>query len=81
MYEEGLDMKVMEMAIDYIRRAEILIVGGTSLNVYPAAGLVEYFRGDALVLINKTSTSYDSRADLIYRESIGEVLDYAVGRL
>ena len=81
LYEEGLDMDVMERAVDYIRMADVLIVGGTSLNVYPAAGLVEYFRGRELVLINKTSTGYDKRATLILRESIGEVLDRAVRRI
>ncbi|MCR3955895.1 MAG: NAD-dependent protein deacylase [Gudongella sp.] len=81
LYEEGLDMDVMERSVDYIRMADVLIVGGTSLNVYPAAGLVEYFRGRELVLINKTATGYDGRATLILRDSIGEVLDYAVRRI
>lgn len=81
LYEEGLDMDVMESAVEYIRMADVLIVGGTSLNVYPAAGLVEYFRGRELVLINKTSTGYDGRATLILRESIGEVLNRAVRRI
>ncbi|WP_422485359.1 NAD-dependent protein deacylase [Gudongella sp. DL1XJH-153] len=81
LYEEGLDMRVMDKAMDYIRKAQVLIVGGTSLNVYPAAGLVEYFRGKELVLINKTSTGYDNRATLIFRDSIGEVLDDALRRI
>ncbi|MGM0396884.1 MAG: NAD-dependent protein deacylase [Bacillota bacterium] len=81
LYEEGLNMRVMEKAVDYIKRAQVLIVGGTSLKVYPAAGLVEYFRGEELILINKTSTDYDKRATLIFRDSIGEVLDNAVRRL
>ncbi len=81
LYEEGLDMMVMDSAMDYIRKAQVLIVGGTSLNVYPAAGLVEYFRGKELVLINKTSTGYDNRATLIFRDSIGEVLDDALRRI
>lgn len=75
LYEEGLDMKVFDKAIDYIRKAEILIIGGTSLNVYPAAGLVDYYRGDCLVLINKTETGYDRRADFVLREPIGAVME------
>lgn len=81
LYEEGLDMSVLERGIKHISEAEVLIVGGTSLNVYPAAGLVEYFRGEHLVLINRTATSYDKKATLIFRDSIGEVMDYAVRRL
>jgi NAD-dependent deacetylase len=64
----------MTAAIQTISAAELLIVGGTSLSVYPAAGLLRYFHGDALVLINKTETSADSSADLVIREPIGTVL-------
>ncbi len=74
LYEEGLDSSVIERSVRAIREAEVLIVGGTSLNVYPAAGLIDYFRGDELVLINKTPTSADSRASLIIREPIGKAL-------
>lgn len=73
LYEEGLDMDVMERAVDYIRNADVLIIGGTSLVVYPAAGLVQYYRGNKLVLINLSETSQDRNADLIIREKIGEV--------
>ncbi|MDX9918007.1 MAG: NAD-dependent protein deacylase [Gudongella sp.] len=75
LYEEGLDMNVLNRAVDYISKADIMIIGGTSLNVYPAAGLVEYFRGDSLVLINKSETNYDHRADFIFRDSIGSVME------
>jgi NAD-dependent deacetylase len=75
LYGEGLDADVMEGAVRHISRADMLIVGGTSLNVYPAAGLVNYYSGDRLVLINMQETPYDSHADLIIREKIGEVLD------
>lgn len=73
LYEEGLDEDVLYRAIDYISKADVLIVGGTSLAVYPAAGLINYYKGDKLVLINKTETPYDKRADLIIRENIGEI--------
>jgi NAD-dependent deacetylase len=75
LYEEGLDNMVISEAIDHIAKADLLIIGGTSLVVYPAAGLVDYFRGDNLVLINKSSTTRDSKADLVIADSIGEVLD------
>ena len=74
LYEESLDTDVLEKAVYYIQNADVLIVGGTSLAVYPAAGLINYYRGNKLVLINKSETGYDSRADLIIRENIGEVL-------
>jgi NAD-dependent deacetylase len=61
--------------MDYIDQAEVLIVGGTSLVVYPAAGLLRYYRGHKLVLINKDATPYDARADLILHAPIGQVLD------
>ena len=73
LYEEGLDMDVMNAAVEYIRHADVLIVGGTSLVVYPAAGLINYYRGSRLVLVNKGATGYDSRADLLISDKIGEV--------
>lgn len=73
LYEEALDDLVMEASIRMIREAELLIIGGTSLVVYPAAGLLRYFSGKELVLINKTSTSFDSGASLIINEKIGQV--------
>lgn len=74
LYEEMLDDSVVRGAIDAISAADMLIVGGTSLVVYPAAGMIQYFHGKYLVLINKQATGYDSRADLVIREPIGEVL-------
>lgn len=73
LYEEGLDQRTIEAAVHYIRHADVLIIGGTSLVVYPAAGLVNYYRGNKLVLINKSATSMDSYADLLISEKIGEV--------
>lgn len=73
LYEEGLDQGVLAEAIHYIRYADVLIIGGTSLVVYPAAGLVNYYRGDKLVLINRDPTAQDSYADLVIREKIGQV--------
>jgi len=73
LYEEGLDGDVISYATEAIAGADLLIVGGTSLVVYPAAGFLNYFRGDALVLINMSSTSVDGRADLVIRRPIGEV--------
>lgn len=78
LYEEALDMDVMERAIRYIEEADTLIIGGTSLVVYPAAGLVQYFNGRNLVLINKGATSYDNKADLVINDSIGKVLKEAI---
>ena len=74
LYEEPLDQEVMQGAIDAIASADLLIVGGTSLVVYPAAGLINYFRGNNLVLINKSETPYDDRANLVIHDAIGEVL-------
>lgn len=74
LYEEGLDPDVMEKSIAQITKADLLIVGGTSLAVYPAAGFLHYFRGRHLVLINKSSTPLDSSADLLISASIGGVL-------
>ena len=73
LYEEGLPEGVFEEAEEEVRQAALLIVGGTSLAVYPAAGLLSYFRGSHLVLINKSETPYDSMADLVIRAPIGEV--------
>lgn len=73
LYEEPLDQDIMEKAVRYIRRADVLIIGGTSLNVYPAAGLINYYRGDKLILVNLSSTPYDNYADLVIHEKIGEV--------
>lgn len=73
LYEEPLDEEVVSKAVDYISKADLLIVAGTSLTVYPASGLINYFRGDNLVLVNKDKTPYDSRADLVINEPLGEV--------
>ena len=73
LYEEPLDESALSSAIHYIRNADMLIIGGTSLVVYPAAGLVNYYRGKKLVLINRGATSQDEYADLIIRDNIGEV--------
>ncbi len=78
LYEEGLDSKVVHNAVRAIGEADTLIIGGTSLVVYPAAGLIDYFRGRHLVLINKTETKADSRAELVIRDAIGKVLSAAV---
>jgi len=79
LYEEVLDQAVLLKAIKAIYEADVLIVGGTSLNVYPAAGLITHYRGDKLILINKSETPYDDYADLIIRESIGLALGEAAG--
>ena len=76
--EESLDRDVLEKAIRHIMAADLMIVGGTSLAVYPAAGLLQYYDGLDLVLINKTETPYDRRASLIIREPIGQVMSEAV---
>lgn len=73
LYEEPLDQENIEQAVHYIRHAEVLIIGGTSLVVYPAAGLVNYYRGSKLVLVNRDATSADAYADLVIHERIGEV--------
>ena len=73
LYEEGLDGATVDGAIRAIEAAEVLIVGGTSLTVYPAAGLIRYYRGSRLVLINRDETPYDSYANLVLREPIGKV--------
>ena len=74
LYEEGLDDDVVASALHHIRRADTLLVAGTSLTVYPAAGLLRYFRGQHLVLINRDATPLDSQADLVLHEKVGEVL-------
>lgn len=73
LYEEGLDEIVMAAAIDAISTADILVVAGTSLAVYPAAGLIQYYKGNKLVLINKSATPLDSKADLLLQCGLGEV--------
>ncbi len=78
LYEEGLNENTIDKSAQYISSAEILIIGGTSLAVYPAAGLVTYFRGRRLVVINKTPTPMDSRADLLLSGKIGETLSEVV---
>lgn len=78
LYEESLDQKTMEGAIRAIKEADMLIVGGTSLAVYPAAGLLHYYQGSHLVLINKTATPMDSRADLCIQDSFGDVMSQAI---
>ena len=79
LYEEGLDQRLLQKAVAYIARADVLIVGGTSLVVYPAAGLIDYYRGNKLVLINRSATSRDSQADLVINDSIGQVLAAVTG--
>jgi len=74
LYEEGLDSVTISKSINYIANAEVLIIGGTSLAVYPAAGLIDYYRGNKLVLINMQSTPMDGKADLVIHEKIGQVL-------
>ena len=73
LYEEGLDQRVISKTVQYISQADVLIIGGTSLVVYPAAGLIDYFKGSHLILINKSATQRDSQADLVINDKIGEV--------
>ena len=73
LYEEGLDSYTINKSVEYISRADMLIIGGTSLAVYPAAGLIDYYRGNKLVLVNKSPTPADRRADLVIHAPIGEV--------
>ncbi|MBQ4225277.1 MAG: NAD-dependent protein deacylase [Oscillospiraceae bacterium] len=77
LYEEGLDSRLLNKSVEAITYADVLIVGGTSLSVYPASGLINYYRGHKLVLINKSATSFDGRADLLIADSIGYVLEKA----
>lgn len=74
LYEEGLDQDTVAGAVEAIARADVLIIGGTSLVVYPAAGLINYYRGNKLVLINRDPTPYDGQADLVIHDPIGKVL-------
>lgn len=74
LYQEQLDNKTLENSISAIHNADLLIVGGTSLSVYPAAGLIRYYKGNKLVLINKTPTQYDSYADVVINDSLGKVM-------
>ena len=78
LYEEGLDQKCLMGAIQAIAQADLLIVGGTSLTVYPAAGLLQYYSGNRLVLINRDATPLDGQANLVFRDPIGQVLGAAV---
>ena len=73
LYEEALDTETFEGAISVLRRADLLIVGGTSLTVYPAAALLQYYRGDRLVLINRDETPYDDYANLVFHDSLGKI--------
>ena len=75
LYEESLNFDTIEQSVDAISRADLLIVAGTSLTVYPAAGLVEYYRGRRMVLINRDKTPYDSRADLVFHDSLGKIFE------
>ena len=74
LYEEGLNQKLLNDSVRAIAEADMLIIGGTSLNVYPAAGLINYYRGHKLVLINKSAVARDLAADLVLTDPIGEVL-------
>ncbi len=78
LYEEGLDQEILQKSVRYIRQADMLIVGGTSLTVYPAAGLIDYYQGEKLVLINKSATARDACADLVITDPIGQVLEACV---
>ena len=75
LYEEALDQDILYQSVEFIRKADVLIVGGTSLNVYPAAGLINYYRGNKLALVNLGETPYDTYADLVIHEKIGRVFD------
>jgi NAD-dependent deacetylase len=76
LYEEALNDDVIKESVELISKAEILIVGGTSLSVYPAAGLIRYYRGNRLVLINKSDTAYDREADLLINTKLGDVFSF-----
>ena len=75
LYEESLETEILKKAIKEISKADTLIIGGTSLNVYPAAGLINYFQGKNLILINKEKTPYDSKCNLVIYDSIGKVME------
>ena len=81
LYEEPLNEQVTRSAVNVIANADMLIIGGTSLAVYPAAGFLGYFRGNNIVLINRDETQYDSMATLVFRDSIGEVLSETVKKI
>ncbi|MDO5519942.1 MAG: NAD-dependent protein deacylase, partial [bacterium] len=81
LYEEGLDDDIISGAVDAISKADTLIIGGTSLVVYPAAGLIDYFRGKNLILINKSTTPADDKADLVINDDIAKVMEEAVANL
>ena len=74
LYEEGLDDSTVSGALNAIQTADTLIIAGTSLTVYPAAGFIRYFRGDNTILINRDETPFDDRADLVFHEKVGELL-------
>ena len=78
LYQEALNSHIMEAAADVIRKADVLIIGGTSLSVYPSAGLVHFYKGNKLVLINKTKTPFDGRADYVHNGPIGELFSRAM---
>lgn len=80
LYQEALNENVLEASVKCISKADVLIVGGTSLTVYPAAGLISYYKGNKLILINKSHTPYDNRASLVLHDSIGEVLKACIGQ-
>lgn len=73
LYEESLDQDTIEKSVMAIRSADLMIVAGTSLTVYPAAGLIQYYRGNRLVLINRDATAYDDQADLVFHNSLGDI--------
>ena len=78
LYEEGLDDNTIQESVNFIRNCEVLIIGGTSLGVYPAAGLIDYYRGNKLILINKSSTPKDNYANLIINDSLGNVFSQVI---
>lgn len=78
LYQEGLDMDLLEQALRYVENADVLIIGGTSLMVYPAANLIKYYKGDKLILINKSETPYDNKSLLSFNRSIGELLSETI---
>lgn len=81
LYEEGLDEQILTHALDAISKADTLIIGGTSLAVYPAAGLIRYFRGKQLVVINKSITSVDGKVNLVIHDDIAKVMQYIMSQL
>ncbi|GIM30581.1 NAD-dependent protein deacetylase [Clostridium polyendosporum] len=78
LYEESLDDSVIDSALHYISKADVLIVGGTSLSVYPAAGMIQYYNGNKLILINKSSTQYDNISNLLITDNIGKILSQCI---